>query len=283
MTAPTPMAALTPMAAKTEAPPDLWIIVPTLNASRLLPRLLASLERQSWPHWRLLCIDGPGRDDERQWLEQTCRRDPRLDWQPQQGRHSGIFGAMNQGIGAAPADSWLLFWGCDDGVAGDAWLERLAAALVAAMAAGAPPDLVVCSGRYASGDPIATAPMTLGRGTAFRWRHSYRRSLLLGSTPPHQATLIGPGARRRLAGYAEGFRLSADLDYFLQLSRWPELRVLTLDLELVHMASGGVSGQQTGRRLQEVRRAYRRAFGALWWLPFLLRYQQRLASLLPRR
>lgn len=267
----------------TPSQPDLRIIVPTLNASRLLPRLLASLQQQSWPHWRLLCIDGPGRDEERHWLEQTCRSDPRLDWQPQQSRHTGIFGAMNQGFEAAPADSWLLFWGSDDWAASADALERLAAAVDAASAAASPPDLVVCRGRYADGDPAAPGPLPLGRGTAFRWRHSYRRSLLLGSTPPHQGTLIGPGARRRLACYAEGFRLSADLDYFLQLSRWPDLQVLNLDLELVHMASGGISGQQTRRRLQEVRRAYRRAFGILWWLPFLLRYQQRLASLLPRR
>jgi len=47
------------------------------------------------------------------------------------------------------------------------------------------------------------------------------------------------------------------------------------------MADGGVSGQQTQRRLQEVRRAYRRAFGGLWWFPFLVRYLRRLVSLVP--
>ena len=111
---------------------------------------------------------------------------------------------------------------------------------------------------------------------------AYRRALLLGSTPPHQATLFGPGARRRLARYAPGFRLSADLDYFLQLSRSPDLVVQCLDLELVHMAAGGISGQQTQRRLQEVRRAYRRAFGWRWWFPFGLRYVRRVMSWLER-
>jgi hypothetical protein len=103
---------------------------------------------------------------------------------------------------------------------------------------------------------------------------------LFGSTPPHQATLFGPGARQLLSSYAPGFRLSADLDYFLQLSSYPGLRVQCLDLELVHMADGGVSGQQTQRRLGEVRRAYRRAFGWYWWFPFLMRYLRRAASLL---
>jgi hypothetical protein len=39
-----------------------------------------------------------------------------------------------------------------------------------------------------------------------------------------------------------------------------------------------VSGQQTRQRLAEVRRAYRRAFGAFWPVPFLLRYGQRIIS-----
>jgi hypothetical protein len=133
------------------------------------------------------------------------------------------------------------------------------------------PDLIVCRGRYEN-----------GRLSVFRWRHSYRRSLFLGSTPPHQATAIGPGARRRLPRYGEGFRLSADLDHFLRLSAYPDLRVERLDLELVGMGSGGVSAVQTRRRLQEVRRAYRRAFGVAWPVPFLLRYQQRMLSLVSR-
>ena len=61
-------------------------------------------------------------------------------------------------------------------------------------------------------------------------RTAFRNALLLGSTPPHQATLFGPGARSMLNQYAAGFRLSADLDYFLRLSRHPGLSILCLDL-----------------------------------------------------
>ena len=41
------------------------------------------------------------------------------------------------------------------------------------------------------------------------------------------------------------------------------------------MMEGGVSAQQTRRRLDEVRLSYQRAFGHLWVLPFLLRYLRR--------
>jgi hypothetical protein len=59
--------------------------------------------------------------------------------------------------------------------------------------------------------------------------------------------------------------------------------VVLRDLELVHMGDGGISGQQTRRRLQEVRRAYRRAFGLSWAVPFLLRYLYRLGTVLVQR
>lgn len=266
---------------------NLLIVVPTLNSHAQLPRLLTSLQQQTWPHWQLLFIDGPSGPEHRQWLCSCCAREPRCRWISQDPAEDGIFGAMNQGFTAAadpnsPVD-WLLFWGSDDWAASPSVLAEVAASFDTVSAAGTPPDLLVCRGRYA--DP-STAELT--RPTRFQPRGllstaSYRRALLLGSTPPHQATLFGPGARRHLARYAPGFRLSADLDYFLQLSRHPGLRVQCLDLEIVHMATGGVSAQQTQRRLHEVRLAYRRAFGSLWWLAFLARYLRRLASLMPAR
>ena len=257
--------------------PSLLIVVPTLDSHTLLPRLLSSVQQQTWPHWMLLFIDGPSGSEHRAWLEQCCSAEPRCRWVQQDQDRLGIFGAMNQGFDLAAPEDWLLFWGSDDWAAAP---HVLVAAISAIEAADSLPDLLVCQGRYADASTEA-----LGRPTRFQppgvlHTAAYRRALLLGSTPPHQATLFGPGACQRLAHYAYGFRLSADLDYFLQLSRYSGLRVQCLDLELVHMADGGVSGQQTQRRLQEVCRAYRRAFGWRWWFPFLMRYLRRAASLL---
>ncbi len=260
------------------AAPSLLIVVPTLNSHPLLPRLVRSLQRQTWPHWRLLFIDGPSGPEHRRWLLQCCSADSRCRWLEQDPAQPGIFGAMNQGFALAAPEDWLLFWGSDDWAADRQCLEEAIAAITAASRW---PDLLVCQGRYAD-----AASQALGRSTRFQPAGllntaRYRRALWLGSTPPHQATLFGPGARHRRSVYAPGFRLSADLDYFLQFSRQSGLWVQCLDLELVHMADGGVSGQQTQRRLEEVRRAYRRAYGRLWWYPFLARYLRRLLSLVP--
>lgn len=186
---------------------------------------------------------------------------------------------MNRGFTEAALDDWLLFWGSDDWAAGSAVLAQVVAGLEDAASQGGAPDLLVCRGRYVDAASGALTRTTVFQTPGFLRSAAYRRALWYGSTPPHQATFFGPGARRHLSRYAPGFRLSADLDYFLQLSRHPELRVQCLDLSLVHMSDAGVSGQQTIRRLLEVRRAYRRAFGWRWCFPFVARYIRRLWSL----
>jgi glycosyltransferase involved in cell wall biosynthesis len=254
------------------------LIVPTLDSFQLLPRLVESLQAQTSGDWRVLFIDGPSGAEHRSWLERLCAGDHRFRWNAQDPTQPGIFGAMNQGFAEAGPTDWLLFWGSDDWAAAPDVFARVGQAVGSDQ-----PDLIVCRGRYVSmaADPVGKPQ--LARASAFRWCGSYRRSLALGSTPPHQATLIGPGARARLARYAPGFQLSADLDYFLQLSRFKDLLITCLDLELVQMTVGGVSGLRHRRRLQEVRWAYRRVFGWRWPLPFLLRYMQRGLNLLEPR
>lgn len=259
---------------------NLLIVVPTLNSHHQLPELLASLKAQSWPHWQLLFIDGPSSVEHRHWLQQCCIAEARCRWLPQDPLQSGIFGAMNQGFQqAAPAD-WLLFWGSDDWAASSMVLGEVVEFLQQAHPV---PDLLVCRGRYADPHTRLLSRSTRFASPGLQGSSGFLHALLFGSTPPHQATLFGPGARARLNRYRDSFRLAADLDYFLQLSQQPGLRVQCLDLELVHMGAAGISGQQTQRRLQEVRRAYRLAFGWLWVFPFLIRYLRRLTSLLSAR
>ena len=263
-------------------PTSIVVVVPTLDSYLLLPRLVASLQQQTWPHWSVMFIDGPSQPAHRRWIEDLCALDSRFQCRSQDPTEPGIFGAMNLGFALATnPETWLLFWGSDDWAASPQVFEKIVKVLQAAWSRGGDPDLLVATGRYVKPtDAVAITTSTLGRRSVFRWSHSFRRSLFLGSTPPHQASLIGPGARMYLARYTAGFRLSADLDYFLQLSRWPNLEVECTDLELVHMQSGGVSGRESRRRFHEVRLAYTRAFGWLWWLPYGLRYAQRLGSIL---
>ena len=165
-----------------------------------------------------------------------------------------------------------MFWGGDDWASSPSSLQE---ALSFSTLEDA--DLVVCRGRYMR--PEQGGTFRLDRLTSFRWFHSYWLSMFLGSTPPHQCTLIGPRARRMLNRYDESFRIAADLDYFLSLAAHRSCHVHTSSVCLVDMAVGGVSGIEHRRRFREVVIAYRNAFSFLWPIPFLTRYSQRLLTL----
>ena len=232
--------------------------------------------------WRLLFIDGPSEAEHREWLHLCCETEQRCSWVEQESDRRGIFGAMSQGFAEARPEDWILFWGSDDWASST---HALADLMQVQSGDVSVPDLVVCTGRYFSSDgqPTRTSCFSskLGAcdGRSLSWtdlsHRGYRRSLLLGATPPHQATLFGPGAIEKINSYRSGLRLAADLDYFLRLAAFSPLCIRVANLDLVHMREGGVSAQQTRRRLEEVRLSYQRAFGHLWVLPFLLRYLRR--------
>ena len=256
--------------------PSLLILVPTLNSYKDLPPLCSSLLSQSFLDWRVLFIDGPSSSSHKAWLDNFCSSNSRFNWVAQDKSHPGIFGAMNQGFLYSQAQDWVLFWGSDDRASAQHVFDEAIACIKSSVPL---PDLLVCQGRY-----IDESDGSLGRITRFCKScildsTSYRRALFLGSTPPHQATFFGPSARSKITQFSGSYRLSADLDYFLQLSFSSFLSVRCLDLELVHMGDGGVSGKQTIRRLQEVRIAYQRSFGWLWLIPFVARYLRRAISI----
>ena len=256
---------------------SILIVVPTLNSWPLLECLLNSLRKQSFPLWRLIFIDGNSSQEHICYLNNICASESRCSWLPQSSKEHGIFGAMNQGFANALENEWLLFWGSDDWAA---TLDVFSQLIEVIQSQELPPDMIVCRARYVDTVTNVLARSSLFHSSGVLSVDAYRKLLFLGLTPPHQATLIGPGARLLLSRYSSGFRLSADLDYFLQLSKFPNLQVQCLDLEIVHMGVGGISMQHNYRRFQEVLFAYRKAFGLVCWFPFLMRYFLRSISLL---
>ena len=238
----------------------LAIVVPTRNSSPLLPRLVHSLQGQNWRDWRVILVDASSLAGEREFLDALVRDDSRFSWVPQDSEGIGIYGAMNLGFRLLKSSEWALFWGSDDWASAPNSLQD---ALSDAVRQDA--DLVVCRGRYIL--PDSNGSFRFDHATSFRRFGSYSISLFLGSTPPHQCTLIGPGARRLLNRYDDRFRIAADLDYFLALSRRGSCRVRASSVCLVDIAVGGVSGVEHRRRLQEVVHAYRNAFSFFWPIP----------------
>ena len=264
--------------------PRFLFIVPTLNSYRLLPRLVSSLLDQEWQDWRVLFVDGSSTCDHRKWLQNCCVDDTRFQFIVQDPAYPGIFGAMNQGFLASQPDDWIVFWGSDDFAPNSRTLFDLASFLMSFPFDSSSysydwPDLLVCRGRYFSQLSGSLSRSSLFLNSSSLNSRSFRKALMFGSTPPHQASIFGPGSRAKLCYYDTCFRLAADLDHFLRLSSFKNLCVQCCNLEFVYMSDSGISGQQTQSRLQEVSRAYRRAFGWLWFLPFVMRYVRRVLSL----
>ena len=255
------------------------IVVPTLNSYQLLPKFIQSLQSQTFRDWRCLFIDGPSSKEHRQWLNRCCQAGTRFEWSEQKPQHQKIFGAMNQGFEEARPEEWILFWGSDDWAASPTVLQTMAEA-IPTQGQDRQTDLVIAKGRYVN------AQGQLSRRTAFSSKGacidldaaSFRRKLFLGQTPPHQGTLFSPSVQRKLNQYDERYPLAADLDYFLRLSNKKALNIRCIDLELIHMSDGGVSGQHTKSRFNQVKTSYQQTFGSLWWVPFISRYIRRLAS-----
>jgi glycosyltransferase involved in cell wall biosynthesis len=261
--------------------PLILFIIPVLNSHALLGQLVASLQGQTCPLWRAIIVDGGSEEETIRYLNQLCTNDPRFHWQQQESRFKGIFGAMNQGLEVVAANAewsqaWVFFWGSDDWAASPRVLATLAGYLEGLARVGRRPDLLICRARYVRvnphGEPI------LGRRSRFVFIGTYRWSVFLGPTPPHQGTLFGPKVRQRLPGYADGFDLSADVDYFLRLSRFADVDVDVLPVDVVEMSAGGVSGQRNKQRFREVKIAYQRRYAGIWWISYLFRYLNRAAD-----
>lgn len=263
------------------------IVVPTLNSYVLLPRLVGSLREQTFDCWNVLFVDGESSAEHKEWLEQQKRLDPRFQWINQSKGHKGIYDAMNHGLQFLDdTNCWVLFWGSDDMATSPEVFEKLVCTILGDMDSGNEADLYVCMGRYfdAHKKSIETTDFTVRkRLSRFRLLGSFRRSLFLGSTPPHQATIFGPKVRKILGAYCTDFTIASDLDGFLRLSECPDIKVRLVEIELVLMGDSGVSAIQGKKRFKEVSIAYKKAFGNLWFIPFIFRYLQRLISLLETR
>ena len=259
------------------------VVVPTLNSYQLLPKFTQSLQSQTFRDWRCLFIDGPSSKEHRQWLNNCCQADQRFQWSEQKPQHQKIFGAMNQGFQEAKPEEWILFWGSDDWAADSTVLQnwqkqsRRKAKTNQSTLSSPKVGMPMPKGSYRVGQLFHQKEPCIDLDAA-----SFRRKLFLGQTPPHQGTLFSPSVQRKLNHYDERYPLAADLDYFLRLSNQKALNIRCIDLELIHMSDGGVSGQHTKSRFNQVKTSYQQTFGSLWWVPFISRYIRRLASALKR-
>lgn len=85
------------------------VITAVYNGKKFLPRLMASLHRQSYPHWEWIVQDGGSTDGTLDLLR--AWDDPRV--RPVSEPDTGVYDAWNKAVRRATGD-WALFLGADD-------------------------------------------------------------------------------------------------------------------------------------------------------------------------
>ena len=256
------------------------IIVPTLNSYLILPKLIESLEKQTWKGWNLLFIDGKSNKMHKEWLRKICSNDLRFNFIEENDEFRGIFGAMNQGLNKIEDDEWVLFWGSDDWASSPTSLEYLVKRI---NNLSKKYDLIVCRGKYIKENTNKIVRQSIffnNKKSIILNAKKYRNKLFLGYIPPHQSTLFNKRIFDNFSIFSQDFQLAADLDYFLRFSIMPNISILVLNNQLVNMSSGGVSSKKNRLRFKEVIYAYKKSFGILFFVPFILRYIRRFFSII---
>ena len=126
----------------------LFIVIPTLNSYKDLPKLLYSLKSQTYIKWRALFIDGYSSKKHQNFLERESNLDSRIKWVLQKGEFKGIYGAMNQGFLNAKNEEWVIFWGSDDYAKDKNVFEKLVKNIEVLNKKNLRYDLFICSGKY---------------------------------------------------------------------------------------------------------------------------------------
>ena len=259
----------------------LCIIVPTLNSFKHLSKLIQGLKEQSkQKDWRVIFVDGNSCKEHKDYLKQVTSEDSRFAVIDQSQSGKGIFGAMNDGWGKASEDEWTVFWGSDDWPTNEYCVERILCTINTRDAKRA--LLTVFRGKYVNkkGRILRIAKFTNEGESSYIKASEFRNFIINGLTPPHQATIFSPKLREYR--YDDEFKLCADLDIFLRLSKRKDANIVNIEQDIITMQNGGISNQMTIRRLGEVAKAYQKGLGKRWKKTILARYINKIKTRVKR-
>ncbi len=255
-------------------------IVPTLDSGKDLYKFSDSLINQTLKSWRVLFIDGGSKDRDLKIFSELEKNDNRFKLCKQKDPRTGIFGAMNEGFNLADSDEYIFFWGSDDLAMNKDVLERIQKRVLINEKKSQQKHLYIFKGRY-----FNKVNNKLGRVTFFPSKNimilnlvdTFSSYMFFGFTPPHQSTLFSPLVRNYFKGYSLKYKLSADLDCFIYLTRKIRVSFESFDINIIKIADSGISAKSFNSRLLEVFLIYKKYYGALFFFPLAFRYIFKIA------
>ena len=253
------------------------IIVPTLNSSRILSRLVKSLKEQTYTKWRLVFVDGISTKYHYDWLKNCVSSDSRIFLEKEKEEYRGIYPSMNLGTEFAVQSDWVIFLGSDDYFNSKFALENILKKILlekylnnSSIAIFNSQLLDKKSNKILRFNKVPTLE-TINKKQLFSY-------FLLGYMPAHQSACFSYNAIKKLIPYSDNYSLASDCDLFFRALNIDNLNIFFIDEILINIQSGGVSSQQVFRRIMEVILIYKRNFNYYFFIPICLRYLRKLLS-----
>ena len=258
------------------------IIVPTLNSYRLLPKLVDSLEKQTFNKWRVIFVDGGSTKRHIKKLEQICSNNQRFTWIKQSNEYKFIYGAMNYGMKFATKGEWVLFWGSDDYASSkNSLMQYVNIYNDSEKLYKFTPDLIVLAGRYfnfLNRKKTRTTFFSFSKELLKFNSNNVKKKFFLGFSIPHQSVAFSPRSIRLLDHYDEKFKLAADLKCFLEMVFKYEINLATSNKVIVNIGDSGISHRLRNQRLKEVFSIYKEFYPKIYLLPVVLRYARKIIN-----
>ena len=253
------------------------IIVPTLNSSRILSRLVKSLKEQTYKKWRLVIVDGLSTKYHQDWLKNCVSSDNRILLEKESEESRGIYPAMNLGTQFAIRSDCVIFLGSDDWFNSNFALEIILKKILnekysdnSSIAIFNSQLLEKKSNKILRFNKIPTLE-TITKKKLFSY-------FLLGYMPAHQSACFSYNAIKKLTPYSDRYKLAADCDLFFKILSMDNIDIFFIDEILINIQSGGISSSLIFRRLMEVVLIYKRNFKFYFFIPIGLRYFRKIFS-----
>ncbi len=204
------------------------IITATFNSAGTVRDTFESVLRQTYSEIEYLVVDGASRDGTVDIIkEYEPRFKGRMRWVSE--RDSGIYDAMNKGLGMATGDVVGIL-NSDDFYTSDDVLETVAT------------EMGKTGVDAVYGDVHFVNPDDLGKCVRYYSSKVFKPSLMrLGFIPAHPSFYCRRSAYEKFGGFDLNFKVAADFENILRLIYVGHIKTLYIEKDFVTMRTGGAS------------------------------------------
>jgi hypothetical protein len=182
------------------------ILFPVYNAAATLPAALASLRRQTYADWELVCVDDGSTDASAEMLTIAADHDPRINYLRRP--HQGLVASLNEGLRYCRGQ-WLARFDADDAMHPQRLARQVAAGFDGVLGCG-----VRSFPKRALTDGLARYEHWLN---SLQTHEQITRDLFVESPFAHPSVLLPTRLLRAVEGYRE---MGWPEDYDLWLRLW---------------------------------------------------------------